>query len=904
MPMAQCQTEGKNHHTATGSFDLYAAGLFATKLHTTTNGVTDHLDRFQGGVKYNSSDLTTTTNYATTKPAPGSNVFAVVKEDGYNRVPPHGASCTTTFTDDNNFKIRTDAAAGKTTNNNNNMGKAEYPADANVTSNARTAVGQHHHHLQQQPHLHAPPAGADHFRGISVVHNVAASFQKMGLDKSGGYAYSRGFYAKDTADPALALWGRPEVEIPKDDSSCFITGPGFSSSGDRSSHSSGELTSSDSHSGVSSGGGGSKDLDLASWSGRSSNGKGRGAGAGGGSLKAAVASPTGESPNAGSSSGGSTSGGSSIDGSPTVVRTSSTGNLFTNGISPSVARGSGSSRGSSTDGSPTSSRNSAGLHSSRSLNDVGTTAGFAGQQQQQQQQLPYRSSVRDRTGDHRGAFTAHSTFIRSSGDGSSNTHFTSSHHFSSSSGSSGGSRDRGDDSPYLEISSGVSVSYSRNSSSSDEGITQAPRKSTSDLPPPTVPASRHVRQPSLGVGFYSAGTSTSKSSADTTSPSGGHHKAAGGGGVGVVSPTIKTTSPASSVPAPRSPSESVAAFALRANSSDTNPLRTSSDAGPHGSRYSGLPAPTRSGGDVSSSVSPASGGASGTRYTSDSSPTAPGSSSGSGMHSSAGIHAPRVAKELASNGNIYQKAAGAAAAAPARSGSDVSPTGNVYPGKMSQSTSPAGGAPPPLSRHGSEVGTNGNLQSGVKPGNGLSANGFCVGGNFCGVTKTPTGVIHNGGVAAAAAAASGKTGAASNAATLNGNGKNLNGRVLNSGIITGGNFGSTKRDTAQAPAPPLNVLRSSTEHVMITKGLSMMDPEELKNLGNDLYKKGQFVEALSLYDRAIVMCPDRAPYRSNKAAALTGLGRLAEAERECKEAIRLDPSFTRAHQRLGSIYLR
>ncbi|KAF8044976.1 hypothetical protein N665_5886s0001, partial [Sinapis alba] len=80
--------------------------------------------------------------------------------------------------------------------------------------------------------------------------------------------------------------------------------------------------------------------------------------------------------------------------------------------------------------------------------------------------------------------------------------------------------------------------------------------------------------------------------------------------------------------------------------------------------------------------------------------------------------------------------------------------------------------------------------------------------------------------------------------------------------------------------------------------------EELKRLGNDMYRRGNFSEALSLYDRAISLSPENAAYRSNRAAALTALGRLGEAVKECLEAVRLDPSYSRAHQRLASLYLR
>ncbi|OMO98868.1 Tetratricopeptide-like helical [Corchorus capsularis] len=85
---------------------------------------------------------------------------------------------------------------------------------------------------------------------------------------------------------------------------------------------------------------------------------------------------------------------------------------------------------------------------------------------------------------------------------------------------------------------------------------------------------------------------------------------------------------------------------------------------------------------------------------------------------------------------------------------------------------------------------------------------------------------------------------------------------------------------------------------------STSDPEELKRAGNEMYKKGNFVEALALYDKAISISPENAALRSNKAAALTAVGRLSEAVRECEEAVRLDPGYGRAHQRLSSLYLR
>ncbi|KAF6156446.1 hypothetical protein GIB67_001489 [Kingdonia uniflora] len=80
--------------------------------------------------------------------------------------------------------------------------------------------------------------------------------------------------------------------------------------------------------------------------------------------------------------------------------------------------------------------------------------------------------------------------------------------------------------------------------------------------------------------------------------------------------------------------------------------------------------------------------------------------------------------------------------------------------------------------------------------------------------------------------------------------------------------------------------------------------EEIRKAGNEEYKKGHFLEALSLYDQAIAILPQDATCRSNRAAALMGLGRFHEAVNECEEAMRLSPRYERAQHRLGSLHLR
>ncbi|XP_050204830.1 inactive TPR repeat-containing thioredoxin TTL3 [Mercurialis annua] len=107
-----------------------------------------------------------------------------------------------------------------------------------------------------------------------------------------------------------------------------------------------------------------------------------------------------------------------------------------------------------------------------------------------------------------------------------------------------------------------------------------------------------------------------------------------------------------------------------------------------------------------------------------------------------------------------------------------------------------------------------------------------------------------------------------------------------------------QKPSLEAPPPP-------HEDGSLCRALSTrMDPEQLKIMGNEDYKNGNFVEALALYDAAISIDPDKASYRSNKSAALTALGRILEAVFECREAIRIDPRYHRAHHRLATLYLR
>lgn len=132
------------------------------------------------------------------------------------------------------------------------------------------------------------------------------------------------------------------------------------------------------------------------------------------------------------------------------------------------------------------------------------------------------------------------------------------------------------------------------------------------------------------------------------------------------------------------------------------------------------------------------------------------------------------------------------------------------------------------------------------------------------------------------------------------------GRILKTGMATRASVRPETLCTGTANYGHGNIIRSGSNG-KATRAAAMAemgDSEEVKKAGNEMYRKGNYAEALALYDRAISLSPGNPAYRSNRAAALAASGRLEEAVNECLEAVRFDPSYARAHQRLASLYLR
>ncbi|KAD2394442.1 hypothetical protein E3N88_41419 [Mikania micrantha] len=113
------------------------------------------------------------------------------------------------------------------------------------------------------------------------------------------------------------------------------------------------------------------------------------------------------------------------------------------------------------------------------------------------------------------------------------------------------------------------------------------------------------------------------------------------------------------------------------------------------------------------------------------------------------------------------------------------------------------------------------------------------------------------------------------------------------GSIMRGGSGTKSGHENPAPVTPI----SSNSRRLLT------DPSKLKKLGNERYKKGYFLEALSYYDRAVSVSPANASLRCNRSAALMCLNRLHDAVKECEEAIKLNSGYVRAHHRLGSFLI-
>ena len=71
--------------------------------------------------------------------------------------------------------------------------------------------------------------------------------------------------------------------------------------------------------------------------------------------------------------------------------------------------------------------------------------------------------------------------------------------------------------------------------------------------------------------------------------------------------------------------------------------------------------------------------------------------------------------------------------------------------------------------------------------------------------------------------------------------------------------------------------------------------DEAREKGNALFKEQKFADALKLYTEATKRNPNDARNFNNRAAAYAKLMALPEALKDCEEAIKIDPNFSKTH---------
>ncbi|CAJ0950857.1 unnamed protein product [Ranitomeya imitator] len=77
----------------------------------------------------------------------------------------------------------------------------------------------------------------------------------------------------------------------------------------------------------------------------------------------------------------------------------------------------------------------------------------------------------------------------------------------------------------------------------------------------------------------------------------------------------------------------------------------------------------------------------------------------------------------------------------------------------------------------------------------------------------------------------------------------------------------------------------------------------LTKKGNAFYVQKEYIEACNYYTKAIDCSSKNASYYGNRAATLIMLGKFREALEDAQQAVRLDDSFVKGHQREGKCHL-
>ncbi|GAB2278051.1 hypothetical protein Dimus_012749 [Dionaea muscipula] len=82
------------------------------------------------------------------------------------------------------------------------------------------------------------------------------------------------------------------------------------------------------------------------------------------------------------------------------------------------------------------------------------------------------------------------------------------------------------------------------------------------------------------------------------------------------------------------------------------------------------------------------------------------------------------------------------------------------------------------------------------------------------------------------------------------------------------------------------------------------DSEEWNRAGHEAFEKGNYADAIGLFDRAITAAPGIASYRINLATAMGKMGRVVEAVEACEVALRLESHCSKADHLMACLLLR
>ncbi|XP_078273412.1 RNA polymerase II-associated protein 3 isoform X2 [Rhinoraja longicauda] len=94
-----------------------------------------------------------------------------------------------------------------------------------------------------------------------------------------------------------------------------------------------------------------------------------------------------------------------------------------------------------------------------------------------------------------------------------------------------------------------------------------------------------------------------------------------------------------------------------------------------------------------------------------------------------------------------------------------------------------------------------------------------------------------------------------------------------------------------------------SEKKRVTEAQAKQEAIFEKDLGNDYFKQGKYLEAIECYTRGITADGTNALLPANRAMALLKLEKFAEAEADCSQAILLDNTYSKAFARRGTARL-